>query len=136
MKAFSLCLFILVTSTCGSAQRVCVRHMIVPGYPRLARTARLQGSVNIEIQIDAEGTVVSAVASGANKVLQRAAEQNLRQWTFYPRLLTGGSSSTRLKVTFVYRLEGEQEYYDPPPRVVLDIPSRVQITTNPPEPQP
>lgn len=136
MKAFSLCLFILVTSTCGSAQRVCVRHMIVPGYPRLARLARLQGSVSVEIQIDAKGEVVSAAATGASNILQRAAEQNLRQWTFYPRRLAGGSSSTRFAITFVYRLEGEQEYYDPPPRVVLDLPSRVQIMTNPPEPQP
>ena len=135
MKVMLLCVFILATATCAGAQVLCVRHMVVPGYPRLARLARLQGSVSVIIQVDARGAVISASASGASKLLQRAAKQNLQGWTFYPRPV-GGGSSTRLAITFIYRLEGREEYYDPPSRVVLDLPSSVQIATNPPEPQP
>ena len=136
MKGFSLWLIILATATCGDAQVICVRHLIVPGYPRLARSARLQGSVSVEITIDAEGKVVSAKASGASKLLQRAAEQNLLQWIFYPTRAPAGSSPTRSTMTFVYRLEGKEEYYDPPPRIIMDLPSHVDIVSNPPEPQP
>lgn len=136
LEGFALCLIVLATATCGDAQGVCVRHLVVPGYPRLARMARLQGSVSVDVKIDADGTVASAKGSGSSKLLERAAEQNLRQWTFYPRPTKGGCSFTRLTIIFVYRLEGREEYYDPPPRVIMELPSHVQIISNPPEPQP
>jgi TonB family protein len=93
-------------------------------------------SLCVFIQVDAKGSVISASASGARKLLQRTAKQNLQGWTFHPRPVAGGGSSTRLTITFIYRLEGKEEYCDPPSRVVLDLPSSVQITTNPTEPQP
>src|SRR5690242_15360424 len=122
MKGLSLCLLVLASATCGGAQVLCVRHLVVPEYPRLARMARLQGAVTVAIKIDTQGSVVSAKASGASKLLQRAAEQNVRQWTFCPRPVSGGTSSNWSTITFVYRLEGREEYYDPPTRVAMDLP--------------
>ena len=134
-RSFVFLLF-MVTVSCSGAEKICVRHVIVPGYPRLARTARLQGLVRIDVGIGADGKVTSAKASGINKFLDRAAEENIRRWSFSPAAATGSSVPRHTIVTYVYRLDGKQEYYDPPPTVVLDLPYRVEITSNPPEPQP
>jgi TonB family protein len=97
--------------------------------------ARLQGSVRVEIKVGADGKVVSATATGNDRLLERASEENIRQWRFCPASSAQESVRTQT-VTYVYRLEGREEYYDPPPRVVLDLPEKVEITSHPPEPQP
>lgn len=135
MNGLIMCLFLSAVA-CYSAEAIYARHVVVPGYPRLARMARLQGSVTVDIQISADWTVTSARGSGPNKLLERAAEENIREWTFFPPPVASSSASIQTTVTYVYKLEGKEEYYDPPPRVVLDLPYRVEVTSQPPEPQP
>lgn len=135
MKALFLS-FLLAASACYAADEICPRRVVVPGYPRLARMARLQGSVSVQIEIASDGRVVSAQASGTDRLLERAAEDNIRHWTFSPASPPGSSTSSRATVTYIYRLDGQEVYYDPPPRVVLDLPNRVEITSQPPMPQP
>jgi TonB family protein len=110
-----------------------VRHVVVPGYPRLARIARLEGTVSVEVEIGTDGTVISAKASGAHKLLERAAEENLRQWTFEP---TARGSVSKHTIIFTYRLDGKEEDSESPPVVILDLPCRIEIIAHPPEPQP
>jgi TonB family protein len=95
--------------------------------------ARLQGTVKIRVGIGMDGVVTSAKASGASKLLEAAAEENIRRWTF--ALGTESSVSRQAVITFVYRLEGKEEY-DSPSSVVLDLPYRVEITSHPPDVQP
>lgn len=62
----------------------------------------------------------------------RASEENVRDWLFGN--VPGSANSSQHEITFIYKLEGKQEYYDSPPHVVLDLPKSVEITAHPPEP--
>src|SRR5512147_2553624 len=90
LKAFLLSLFWTISSY--ASNEACVLHLVVPQYPHLARSARLQGSVQVEVEVGTDGRVTSAAGSGAHKLLVQAAEQNVRQWIF--------SSPTRATTKF------------------------------------
>jgi len=132
---FSFALFLLIP-VYSSAQDVCACHVVVPGYPPLARMARIDGSVNVEIEIGPEGNVITAKASGSHKLLQRESEDNIRLWKFCPTRTSAGPSRNLIRITYVYKLEGKEAYHAPFPKVTLDLPFRVEIISSPPEPQP
>lgn len=58
-------------------------------YPEIARAARAQGDVVVEVTIDEQGNVVEARASSGHPLLQGAAVQAARQAKFRPTLLQG-----------------------------------------------
>jgi len=124
-----------VTTVGVASDDVYVHHIVVPGYPNLARMAFLQGSVRVEVIIGEDGRVLSAKGSGASNLLVRASEENVRQWVF---CVGSAKNHMALKRTaiYVYRLEGKEQNYELMPRVVLDLPWHIEITAHPPEPQP
>jgi TonB family protein len=129
MTKFVVYLFLLA-ATCCDQGRIWVRHIVVPNYPVLARMARLEGSVTVEAEFDANGNVTNSKGSGAPDLLIKAAESNLRQWTF------GSASPTqrgrcKLTITYSYKLRGKEDYYDPSAAVTLDLPNRVEIVAHP-----
>jgi TonB family protein len=133
VKWLVLTSFLVLSTVAYCADAMCVRHLVAPGYPHLARMASLQGSVTVDFEIAPDGRVISASGSGAaHKLLISTSEENIRQWTSGP-LQPPGTSSTKHTITYIYKLEGKELYYDPPPTVVLDLPDRVEITTHPPE---
>jgi len=113
------------------ADGVCVKHIRTPTYPRLAWFAQLTGNVDVDVEVDSDGKVRSASATGAHKLLNEALEKNVSEWTF-----SSSSQSARLKITFVYRLDGKKEVDQSPPIVLFDLPNRVEIVARPPQPQP
>lgn len=129
-------LFIFLFPTVCLSQGVSPQRIVVPDYPRVIRVARVKGSVTLNAEIAADGTVASVNGStGEQKALIEEAEKNLRRWTFN----RAGSSSSPLRqfvVTYVYRLEGQQQYYDSAPLVVLELPNKVEITAHSPKPEP
>lgn len=126
-----LCLLCALQLWGGSGQ-ICVRNLVVPGYPPVARMAQLEGSVTVEIEINADGKVTSAKAAGAHPILQRAAEANIRLWTFASR--TESTDSTqRHTVVYVYRLTQEHMQCA---QAVLHLPDRVEISHEKPEVMP
>jgi len=129
-------LFILTTVAAAAADGVCLRHAVSPGYPRLARIAQIQGEVRVTAIIGQDGKVASASSSGGHKLLRDASETNIRQWKFCSSGSEHGTEPRELVLKYVYRLEGEQEYYDPPAFVVFDLPDRINITSRPYKPQP
>jgi len=129
-----LLLALLAAASLGAGQ-IRPKHIVVPGYPRVARVARLQGTVSVEIEIGPDGKVISAKASGGHKLLQDAAEENIRQWTFEPSAPSENAPTT-LRIAYVYRLEGKEEVYYSPPVVIFDLPERVEIVGHPPKAQP
>lgn len=108
---------------------VCAKHVLAPSYPRLAWLARLTGTVSLDVQVAADGRVRSATGSGAHKLLNSTAEENIREWTFCP-----SSEGVTLEVTYVFRFEGQGQNEQSPPRVLLDLPNRVEIIAHPPVP--
>jgi len=57
-----------------------------PNYPPLARTARVSGTVRVEVVVDEGGKVVSAHAVSGHPLLQEAAVEAAQKWRFKPFL--------------------------------------------------
>ena len=115
---------------CHAGDGLCIRHADVPVYPVLGWQAQLQGFVVLNVDIAPDGEVVSVSASGANKLLQKAAADNIRTWRFCSAL-----AKQNVTITYVYNLEGEETDHMPREKVVLDIPEQIIITSRPPMPQ-
>ena len=60
-----------------------------PAYPAVAKAARAQGTVVVNIVVDEAGRVSEAVAASGHPLLQEAAVAAVRQWRFTPTLLSG-----------------------------------------------
>ena len=99
-----------------------VRFGEMPLYPQLARQARIEGTVRLEVTTDGTG-VTKVAASGAHKLLMDAAEQNVRTWKFYKH------AAQTFTATFQYKLEKREVSGFVNPIVVLDLPNRVEIRT-------
>jgi TonB family protein len=60
-----------------------------PAYPAAARAVNAEGAVNVQIEIDEEGNVVSANAVSGHPLLREAAREAALQSKFKPTLLSG-----------------------------------------------
>lgn len=60
-----------------------------PGYPAEARAAKASGTVNVKIEIDEQGNVVSAQAISGDSLLRAASEESARNAKFAPTMLQG-----------------------------------------------
>ena len=60
-----------------------------PGYPALAKQARLQGVVKLQVQIGKDGAVQNIQTISGHPLLVPAAIEAVRQWVYQPTLLNG-----------------------------------------------
>lgn len=60
-----------------------------PGYPAEARESKASGAVNVQVEIDELGNVVSAKAVSGNEMLRAASEEAARNSKFAPTMLSG-----------------------------------------------
>lgn len=60
-----------------------------PAYPPAAKAVRAEGAVSVQVTIDEEGNVISAIAKSGHPLLQAAAVEAARQSKFKPTLLQG-----------------------------------------------
>ena len=60
-----------------------------PTYPPIAKAARAQGSVTVQVVADEEGSVISAQAVSGHPLLQQAAVAAARQAKISPTLVAG-----------------------------------------------
>ena len=74
-------------------------HDVAPVYPVLARTAGAQGVVIIEATIDVDGNVVSTRVLRSIPLLDAAALDAVRQWTYTPARLNGEPVAVLVTVT-------------------------------------
>jgi TonB family protein len=126
-------LFALVTTAWGSdLPERCVVSLEMPSYPALARQARIEGQVQLAIEVDSIGVVISAEAKGGHQLLRDAAVKNVRTWRFRP-VVPKESPTLKAQVTFKYKLEGDELYASPcPSRVVFESWKTVEVVTHPP----
>jgi len=88
-------------------------------YPPLARQARIQGEVRLEIITDGK-SVVTATAISGQPLLAGAAEQNALTWRFEPH------KPTKFTMTYEYKLS------DGPAKIAWRSPGTMEITAGPP----
>jgi protein TonB len=76
-----------------------------PAYPAIAKAARAQGTVVVQITVDESGRVVSASAISGNPLLQQAAVSAVRNWRFSPTMLSGQPVKVTGTVTVNFTLQ-------------------------------
>jgi protein TonB len=77
----------------------------MPAYPPIARAARAQGTVSVQIIVDESGNVMSASALSGHPLLQQAAVDAARQATFAPTRLSGRPVKVSGVITYTFVLE-------------------------------
>src|SRR5262245_19642086 len=78
----------VVRLTCKLIQGRVLRK-VQPPYPEIARKARIQGSVQVQIDISETGAVTNVILISGNPFLRDAAVQAAKQWLFIPTELNG-----------------------------------------------
>ena len=76
-----------------------------PVYPTIAKAARVQGTVVVEVVVGENGNVVLANAVSGPPLLQRAALAAARQAKFSPTLLSGQPVGVSGTLTYNFSLE-------------------------------
>jgi hypothetical protein len=134
--ALLVALMLLLLSVVAFGQsgiHVCVQHLEPTfHYDRMARLARVQGTVRVRLTIESDGRVTSAVGTvvdqqyKAQDILKQRTEELLKKWTF-SCIGCAPNSAYEHEMTFTYKLlDGEQEYNET--KVVMDLPDRVVVT--------
>ena len=89
--------------TAGVVQPRVVRQ-VAPIYPPIAASARIQGSVSLDITIDPAGRVSLARVTRSVTLLDEAALVAVRQWEFEPTLIAGRPASISTTVVLNFKL--------------------------------
>lgn len=95
----------------------------IPGYPHVARVARLEGVVHVRVTTDGQGVTGVEVQDGP-QLLAAPAQDNVRTWQFAPH------KPTSFVVTYRYKLVKNDTGN---PTVVLRLPTDVEISSMWPE---
>jgi protein TonB len=77
---------------------------VVPVYPQIARQARVQGVVILEVTIGPRGTVTDVKLLRGIPLLDHAAIEAVKQWEYTPTLLDGRPVPVIMVVTVNFRL--------------------------------
>jgi TonB family protein len=75
-----------------------------PAYPALATAARVQGAVVLQVEISMEGRVQNVSVISGHPLLNDAAIQAVRQWTYKPFVLNGQTISVTTTATVNFTL--------------------------------
>jgi len=116
--------FFLYASFQETSIKPCVVHTESLQYPRIAWQARIDGIVKVKIHISAEGKVLSASATSGHRVLQDAAENNVKRWEF------ARGHEQDIDVVYEFRLEEPEVNFKQETRTTFDLPYRVLVVTN------
>ncbi len=76
-----------------------VTSTVRPEYPLLARQAKVQGSVILQVLIGKDGVIQNLRVLGGPPILASAAEDAVRQWRFKPHLVGQEAVETQAKIT-------------------------------------
>ena len=83
------------------------KFKVDPEYPELARKGQRGGRVVLETTINEEGIPVDIIALTENGYgLETAAIDALKKTTFYPAIWRGEPISTRVAITYTFRIKG------------------------------
>jgi len=96
-------------------------------YPVVARLARIEGHVEMDIQVGADGTVLSVNVKSGHPLLQEAAKANVKTW-----LLDSGRERT-IAITYRFVLEAARRRC-PQTRLIYELPQSITVISNLQEP--
>ena len=114
-----------------SQEPLCPKHIEIPAYPPIARTANIIGKVILTLSLDADSKVSDVkVANEDDKgvgLLKLAATDNVRLWTFAKPPLAPYTQT----IVYDFELDPSLPADDHPIiKVTFDLPDRVTISAN------
>ena len=83
-----------------------VIHKVQPMYPPLARTARVQGAVQLAAIIGKDGTIQNLHVISGHPLLTQAALDAVKQWRYKPYILNGEPVEVDTQITVNFTLSG------------------------------
>jgi periplasmic protein TonB len=81
-----------------------LQQRIEPEYPEAARQQSVQGTVVLNLQIGADGSVEDVHAQSGPPLLAQAAIDAVKQWKFQPHMVDGHAVRTRTTTTLNFIL--------------------------------
>ncbi|MBI2678093.1 MAG: energy transducer TonB [Candidatus Koribacter versatilis] len=87
-----------------SAARARVRTKVDPQYPAEALERAVEGDVMIDIVVGADGNVAEATVLSGHPLLNDAALDAIKQWTFEPMTVDGAPAETQTKIRVRFSL--------------------------------
>ena len=81
-------------------------HQVVPEYPAMAKTARVQGTVVLHAIISKNGTIENLQVISGHPMLQQAAMDAVRQWRYRPYVLNGEPVEVDTTINVNFELQG------------------------------
>src|SRR6266567_3740794 len=81
-----------------------VIHKVQPNYPQLAKTARVQGNVQLAALIGKDGTIQNLHVLSGHPLLTQAALDAVKQWRYKPYILNGEPVEVDTQITVIFSL--------------------------------
>ncbi len=81
-------------------------HKILPAYPPLARSARIQGQVVLQAVISKQGVIENLQVLAGHPMLVPAAIEAVRQWRYRPYVLNNEPVEVETQITVNFSLAG------------------------------
>ena len=81
-------------------------HKVLPTYPPLARSARIQGQVVLQAVISKQGVVENLRMVAGHPMLVPAAIEAVRQWRYRPYILNNEPVEVETQITVNFSLGG------------------------------
>ena len=88
----------------GALSAASTVKLVSPVYSTIARQARVEGIVTVEVELDTEGQVVSATAISGPTMLRQAAEEAARRSKFKPAMFNGEPIKGKGVITYSFKL--------------------------------
>jgi periplasmic protein TonB len=79
-------------------------HMIQPVYPPIAKTAHIEGTVELSAVIGTDGHVRDLNVISGHPLLRKAAIEAVRQWVYKPPVLNGEGVEIVAPIAVIFRL--------------------------------
>src|SRR5204862_7984807 len=100
----------------------------VPFYPHMARAARVQGAVFLNMTISPTGGISSVQTVSGSPLLRAAAEENVKSWKVrWPTTVLSPTSPVSKKVEYLFRLTDKSGPADSPLRITIFGIERIEI---------
>ena len=75
-----------------------------PQYPAIAKQLKVEGTVEVQVNISEEGKVDEATAVSGNPILTKAAIETVKQWKFTPFKNGGKATKAQAVLSFNFKM--------------------------------
>ena len=116
----------------SSIEQPSVVSAVAPTYPPIARSARAQGDVIVEIKVDAKGNVQATKVISGHPLLQKASERAAMRWTFSPGISDSAPRTIRLTFSDGDMTLRQRDKSEPEFMTTFLPPYKVEVKWNPP----